>query len=121
MKYFLRITNIALVLVAISGFIISGCNPNQEKPKADKKPQVSAPLGPRVNNAPIPPEMADAVVVVDGVKLTKSALEKELAGKMNMLKAELPSNKINEAKNEIRSKSLTVSSCVRYSPMKLIG
>jgi peptidyl-prolyl cis-trans isomerase C len=98
------IYNIFVAVLVIYIVFLSGCNPNQDKSKSKQSPTVTKTQEPAVANVPIPPDMADAIVVVDGVKLTKSALEKDLAGKMEMLKAQIPEAKINEVKNEVRSK-----------------
>lgn len=85
--------------------MITACNSNQGKPAADKGATVATPQGSTTpSSAPIPPEMADAVVVVDGVKLTKTMLEKDLNAKMEVLKVQVPADKINQVKNEVRTK-----------------
>jgi peptidyl-prolyl cis-trans isomerase C len=84
--------------------MITACNSNQGKPSADKGTTVATPQGPAATNTPIPPEMADAVVVVDGVKLTKTTLEKDLNAKMDIIKVQVPADKLNQVKNEVRTK-----------------
>jgi peptidyl-prolyl cis-trans isomerase C len=92
-------------ILAILGLItIAACNSNQGKPSADKGTTVATPQGPVADSTTIPPEMADAVVVVDGVKLTKSTLEKDLNSKMDVIKAQVPADKLNQVKEEVRTK-----------------
>jgi len=84
--------------------MITACNTNQGKTSADKGKSVVPPQGPIATNAPVPLEMVDAVVVVDGVKLTKTMLEKDLNAKMEVIKTQVPADKLNQVKNEVRTK-----------------
>ncbi|MBN1547339.1 MAG: peptidylprolyl isomerase [Syntrophaceae bacterium] len=104
MNYLRKEMKAFFIFIALGIILIAGCNSGQEKPQAEKAPEVAAPESPMPSANTIPPEMADAVVVVDGVKLTKSALEKDLTVKMEMLKDQVPADKIDEVKNEVRSK-----------------
>ncbi len=91
-------------LLILGLFLISACDNNQGKPAAKKETTAAPTQEQAVNNAPVPPEMADAVVVVDGVKLTKTMLEKDLNSKMEVIKSQVPADKVNQVKDEVRAK-----------------
>lgn len=95
---------VVFVLMTLGAMLITACNSNQGKPAAEKEKTAAPIQGQTMNNAPIPPEMADAVVVVDGVKLTKTMLEKDLNTKMEVIKSQVPADKLNQVKNEVRTK-----------------
>jgi len=95
---------IFFILLILGLILITACETNKGKPSADKGTTAAAPQTPAAANTPIPPEMADAVVVVDGVKLTKTMLERELNAKMDMLKSQVPADKLNEVRNEVKTK-----------------
>lgn len=93
-----------LTFLILGLMFIIACDSNKGKPSADKGSQVASSPAPSTGISPIPPEMADAVVVVDGVKLTKTMLERDLNAKMDMLKSQVPADKLNEVRNEVKTK-----------------
>jgi len=95
---------VIFIFLILGLIVITACDSSKGKPGADKGASVATPQPPATANAPIPPEMADAVVVVDGVKLTKTMLEKDLNAKMDMLKSQVPADKLNEVRNEVKTK-----------------
>ena len=104
MTNFRKSFSVFFSLLILGIFLISACDNNQGKPAANKGTTAAPTQGPTANNTPIPPEMADAVVVVDGVKLTKTMLEKDLNTKMAVIKSQVPADKLNQVKNEVRAK-----------------
>ena len=92
------------ILLTLGLLMVSACNSNQGKPSVEKGSTVATPQNSAATNTPIPPEMADAVVVVDGVKLTKTTLEKDLNAKMDIIKSQVPADKLNQVKSEVRTK-----------------
>lgn len=104
MTKFRKSFSVFFSLLILGIFLISACDNNQGKPAANKGTTAAPTQGPTANNTQIPPEMADAVVVVDGVKLTKTMLEKDLNTKMAVIKSQVPADKLNQVKNEVRAK-----------------
>ena len=104
MNRFQKCFYVVFAFMILGAMLITACNSNQGKPAAEKGKPVTPTQGQAVNSAPVPPEMADAVVVVDGVKLTKTTLEKDLNSKMEVIRSQVPADKINQVKNEVRAK-----------------
>ncbi len=92
------------IFLILGLIFFTACDSNQAKTGTDKGTSAVTPQAPATAEIPIPPEMADAVVVVDGVKLTKTMLERDLNAKMDMLKSQVPADKLNEVRNEVKTK-----------------
>jgi len=124
--------------VLIGLFIaVGGCGSKEEK-KAQEAAPVMAPA-PVLSGAPVAPEAASSVspvasrpadpakgpgadiaVEVDGVKLTRSRLEEDLKKRMETLKGQIPPEKLEQARSEIR-RNLVDEFVVRNLLAKEIG
>ncbi|MDX9745302.1 MAG: peptidylprolyl isomerase [Syntrophales bacterium] len=95
---------ILLCLALLLGLtLVVGCDSNKGKTAAQKETVAEPAPDAILDNAQAPPEMADAVIVVDGVKLTKTELENDLKAKMNIIKSQVPANKLEQTRNEVRA------------------
>ena len=105
-----KILSIGLVFIFLGIIIIAACNQNQDKKVPEQnasaateslKPEETSFTG-YDENVPPEPDMTGIIIMVDGVKLTKADLEKELNTNLNMIKAQIPANKLNEAKADLK-------------------
>jgi len=106
-----KILSIGLVFIFLGIITIAACNQNQDKKlpeqnaSATTEPltsETSSPVLAEDENVPLEPDMTGIVAMVDGVKLTKVALEKDLKAHLNMIKAQIPANKLSETKADLK-------------------
>ncbi len=108
MKKFSRMTLIFLIALSLAVGSMTGCNPKQEEQVPEQAEETAS--EPKSTDEllaeaqPAPPEMKDIVAMVDGAKLTKTMLEKDLKAKMEVLKAQIPNDKMDEVRQEVRMK-----------------
>jgi len=103
------VLSIGLIFIFLVIIVFSACNQNQDKkPPEQNASTITEPLAsetspPVVEENLFPePDMTGIVAMVDGVKLTKTALEKDLNAHLKMMKAQIPANKLNEAKADLK-------------------
>jgi peptidyl-prolyl cis-trans isomerase C len=108
MKNLSKILAIGLVFVFLG--VVTACNKGQDKKSPEENVSVAEPLVPEETlpsaadeNIPDVPDMDGVVIMVDGVKLTKDALDKELKANLNMMKGQIPAKKMNETRDNLRN------------------
>ena len=107
-----KIFSIGLVFIFLGIIIIAACSQQQDKKVPQQNPSSAAtePLSSEetpspasaVEEPPLTSDMDGIVAMVDGVKLTKAALEKELSYNINMIKAQIPAHKLSETRANLK-------------------
>jgi len=106
-----KVLSIGLAFIFLGIIIIAACNQNQDKkPPEQNSSTITEPLASEIpspvfdenENIPLEPDMTGIVAMVDGVKLMKADLEKDLNAHLNMIKAQIPANKLNATKADLK-------------------
>ncbi|MDR2861176.1 MAG: peptidylprolyl isomerase [Syntrophobacterales bacterium] len=96
--------SIGLIFIFLG--MVTACNQQDKKSQEENTPIATEPLIPEETmpdeNVPVVPDMAGIVIMVDGVTLTKDALDKELNAHLNMMKGQIPANKLKTARADLR-------------------